>query len=725
MGAEEAMKPMTWEQYQASRANGWTDDDLKQQGYEIPSPPQASSPAPGQPPAQKAQAGYGRLAKLGSDMLSPSKWGEALVSAIGAMPAADETVGVLAGAQALGRGQNPIKEYDKVRSFMKDRFRKADAESGDLGAAARLGTMFLPAGAAGLGAEAIKVGTRAGPAMRAVQELGTGALTGAGYGAASGALNAEPGERLKAAGVGLGAGALLGTFLTGVPMAARGVRDYFGGNRAGTATRRVSEAANEVLKRQGVPEDRISGDLTNPAVAPNARAAANALYEQPGTFASGKRIMDTSPEMRELSKDAANASPAAERTMEQMARGRVRAQNPALAEDFAQGIGAAPNVNAERLRDLRAEQLTQTENTLYPQLFAAYPNPVKTPEAVGAWKMADDLLPKYTAAVQRNQALASQPMDEIVQMIGKTPTPTLEGMHRLKTQVGSALKALGSQEAAGNISDEGVALQRSLTIFQDRLRHALETAPNGAGQIYSGIQAMGATGRTTNDLIAAGLDLAGPKIAGYPAEQAMADATQRLPGSGPAALRAGAATRVSNTADALPFDSNTLLNQLGKEPATQQAVEALAKDPKAAAQFAKNMQDRLAMEETNAMQLGGATKQKEILKGARARGTALGYGEAGALGGVASGNPLSALRGAKLAGGALLAKALEGRRGLAVQDAGDELTQFLLRNPGERGVPLAFFDMLLANARLQQQRLTRAAQRGAVAGALGGSLTRR
>lgn len=658
----------------------------------------------------------------------PRRFGEAAMSAVGAIPGSDEALGALAGWQSLQRGQNPIEGYKTARKALNDRFKQADSASGSLGTAARVGTMFLPIGPAARGVKAaVNVGTRTGRVARAAQELGIAAGTGAAYGGAAGALNAEGTDRIKEGLKGGAFGGLFGTFLAGLPMVGRGLRDYVGGDIKGTKTRRVSEALNEVLERQGVPADKMRGDLTDiataPAKAPNAWKAATGLVEAPGSYASGKRVMDASPEMRELAKDAANASPQAERALGLLAQKRVRQQNPALAQDFAEGIGARPGVNAERARDAITEQTSQLENQLYPKLFQAHPDPVETEQAISTWKMADELLPKYANAVQRNQQLASQPMNEVVRVIEDQPVPTMEGLHRLKVLTGSALRALGKQESAGSLSDEGVALQRSLSLFQSRVRDALETAPGG--DIYAGIQAMGASRRAATDALDAGLEVAGPKMRGYTAKQALDQAQAALPQGGGAALRQGAATRVANDASAAKFDSNEILGQLAKEPATQEAVDALAADPKNAALFAKKMRDRIAMQETNAMQLGGATKQKEILRGARSRGTAAVLGEAGAVAGAVTGNPARVGQGAALAGGAMLSKLLDTFRGKALEGAGDELAYFLSRGSGNRQqIPLLYFDNLMANARLQQQRLQNAARRGVVAGGAAAAATR-
>lgn len=644
-----------------------------------------------------------------------------------AMGGVDELAGV---TNALFHPWRPIEAYKEGSTAVRGEDIKGQKEAGKFGSMAlrATGGAMVPAEAMGALAQArIPIARNAGKLRRGITELASGVIPAAAVGTVAGGLEAEPGKRASGAAVGGATGGILGALLTATPMAGRTLRDYFGLDRGGTVRRRASEAVNTIAERQGVADDVMTGDLTRPGVAPRAMATAQAQREQPGTYARGKRYMDRSPETQQLAAEVANASTGSERVMGRLATRREQAQNSHLARDVSDAIGAQPGVSAEVARDAANTQLQQFEDVFYPQLFEAFPDPVNTREAQEVFALGQAELPRYVDAIRRNQALRSEPLDELVGQIGQTVTPTLEGMHRLKTLVGSALRNMEASAAAGTLSDEANALRGSLTTYQQRLRDALHNAPaidpaSGmtAGDLYAMGQQRGAQTRAQVDAVESGLALAGDGMRGYTAARALQEAGGVA--GGPEALRQGVATGVRNASTAKDVNNPAFLRRIAQTQDTREAVNALAPTPGQATLFGKRMRDRVAMAETNKMQTGRQTGAKEILKGSRARGTALGLGEAGVIGSAAMGSPEGLAKGVRLAGGALAAKGLEGFRGQATSEAADQLRDLLTRGSGDAAIPMIYFDLLMANARLTQQRAIDAARRGAVAGTVGANL---
>jgi len=644
-----------------------------------------------------------------------------------AMGGVDELAGV---TNALFHPWKPIEAYKEGSAAVRGEDLKGQKEAGKFGSLAlrAAGGAMVPAGAMGELAQArVPIARNAGKLLRGLTELASGVVPAAAVGTVGGALEAEPGKRAVGGMIGGATGTALGALLTAAPMVGRSIRDYFGLDRGGTARRRVSESLNTIMERQGRPDDVMTGDLMDERNAPNALRYAREQREAPGTFARGKRLMDRSPETQQLAGEVANSSIPSERSLGRLAARREQAQNSHLARDLSDAVGAQPNVSAEVVRDTRNAGLQQFEDAFYPQLFETFPDPVNTPAAQEVFELGRAELPRYVDAIRRNQALRSEPLDELLGTIGNTATPTLEGMHRLKTQVGSALRNMDASAAAGNLSDEANALRGSLATYQDRLRDALQSAPmtdpgSGmtAGDLYALAQQRGAQTRGQVGALESGLDLAGDGMRGYTAGQALQEAAT-TPG-GEAALRQGVATGVRNASTAKNANNEGFLKRIAQTQDTREAVDALAPTRGQATLFGKRMRDRIAMAETNKLQTGAKTGAKEILKGSRARGTALGLGEAGVLGSAAMGNPSGAAKGIRLAGGALAAKGLEGFRGGATSEAADQLRDLLSRGSGDMNIPSIYFDLLMANARLQQQRAIDAARRGAVIGTASGTL---
>lgn len=624
-----------------------------------------------------------------ADVVAPSIGGSILQGITAAGTWADEAEGVARGTGRWLAG--------KVRGTGESwRDAVADEQARAEKANTQLPLLSLASGLVSGGAAGKEVAKRVLVNPRGAQLLkqaAVGAGAGAGAGVVAGSGAGSPGNRLESGLVGGGLGTLFGLFLSGaVAPGARQARRYFGGDTRTTADEKSAAALQEVLERQGVAN---SDDAT--------RAAASRLT-RPG--ASGRRVMDTSREMQELSVDAARASRRVEKRLEQLAESRIANQNTALADDFADAVGVRRGGDAPRIADSIREGIEKYEDQAYARLFAKHPGGIPDPEVGRAWQEVSTYLQSVPRGMEANQVLADRSLLDIMDAEG----PTLQGLHRLKTAIGDRAAKLNAKDVAQNLSDEEAGRLASYSAITDRLRSLIERAPGG--DEWAAIQREGAKARAKIDALGAGEDLMGPNLKGYTAEKALSDASGGAAGpKGQEMLRRGAASKVRDESRQATRGSDALLNRLTQQDATQDVVDAIAPDPQRAATFRRNMQDRARMAETDAAHVGVSTKQKEILKGARANSNALAFGESGVLGSPVTGTAPTGSIG--LAVGALGAKALQGRRGKATALAADDLAKLLVRGADDPAANLTFYDMAMALERLQRKRM--AAQAGASA----------
>jgi hypothetical protein len=196
---------ITPEQYRQSRANGWTDDDLRGMGYDIPS--------------------YG--IKVAADRTD-----QTIRNPNATNPVVDVGVGAVQGA-SLGIADN-------LSTRFRDRLARARANSGALTTAGEIAGGLIPgAGIAKAGAKSgsalVRAATGNITAQTAPRRIAQSAAAGAGYGGLYGATETEDGSRLLGAAKGAGLGALGGALFSSAlesPRAAsaasRKVREWMG-----------------------------------------------------------------------------------------------------------------------------------------------------------------------------------------------------------------------------------------------------------------------------------------------------------------------------------------------------------------------------------------------------------------------------------------------------------------------------------------------------------------
>lgn len=667
------MNPMTWEQYQASRANGWSDDDLKGQGYDIPSPPERQKPGlPGAAPvdATGPRAGGGGLKPVAD---AARLFGQGATLGWG-----DE-------ATAAVRSLSPNTTYKEAAADEQRKVGEARQKMGGLGTAIELAGGFA---APGLGTfkgvqAGAKVATRG--AQLGKQILG-GTLAGGASGAIAGAGNAVAGEKGDEALRGGRNGALLGLFLSSAAPAARQVARYVGARRAVTAEEKASDALQEMAKRQGYAP--TTGGVLKQA---------EDVMGSNSNAASGKRLMDTSREARELSVDVARANPAVEKELEALTGARAATQNKDLVGDAAEAMGLRGIVNAPERSGKIGEALKKFEDSAYGPLFAANPGEVKSRSARKAWDVVTSRLKPYAKELSAMQDIADEPLEDVLVNGG----PTLEGFHRLKSSIGGAVRGLQGKKAVGGLNPRETRQLRALTKFQGRLRDVIDATP--AGKDYAILQKIGSDFRKQQELLEAGGDLTKGAMLGSAAREGRKKASDMLGTTGERELRIGAASQLADEAAQTTRGGQGLLDRMAGQDATQEVIDALAADPKAAQTFASKMRDRVAMAETNKMQASKATGQRELLKGARARSTALAFGEAGGWGSFLTGNMPTGS--APLAMGALVAKALEGRRGKSTEDAAAALASLLKASPTDEKSRLLYQALASSLERMQRNRI--------------------
>jgi len=666
---------ITPEQYRQSRANGWTDDDLVQMGYELPSP----------------QRGLPSAAPV--DQTGPRAGGGGLqpVADIARMGAQGATYNWLDEGIAGIRALSPNVTYKEAAA---DEQRKVDEARSRMGGLATVAELAGGVAVPGIGVS--KLAAKVPVATRGAQlakQIGTAAASGAVGGAVGGAGNARAGEKVNAAKNNALLGALFGAGVATAGAAGRQAARYLGAKNAVGATEKTADALLESMERQGLPNG-TEDDVARYAIS------------LPRPSASGMRVMDVNGPMQELGVDAARSNKVIERQFDDIAAARKATQNTDIADDFADAMGTKRGVEAPRVSDAITKGIKQYEDQAYAQLFARNPNPVRTPAAQEVVEDIRTYLAQLPHAEEASRVLSGGNIDDILQ----GGDYTLEGLHRLKTAVGGRAAALNARKMEGQLTDEEQGRLIAYTGLSERLRNVIQKAPGGKD--WSKIQRAGERARRATDALSEGQDVMSGPLTGYKAEQALNEASSPLASGqafpkGAQRLREGAASRVRDEARQATQGSDAFINRFAEQDATQDAVNALAPAPDKAARFKQNMQDRRAMAETNRLQGSRSTQQKEILKGARARSTALALGEAGGLGSLLMGGGGDGLKGSlRLAAGAMAAKALEGGRRKATEKAASDLARLLQRNANDPAVTGMFYDMAMALQRLQRGRIS-------------------
>lgn len=667
------MNPMTWEQYQASRANGWSDDDLAQQGYEIPQAPERQKPGlPGAAPvdATGPRAGGGGLQPVAD---AARMFGQGATFGWG-----DE-------ATAAVRSLGPNTTYKQAASEEQGKVDAARRNLGGLATAAELaGSFAVP----GLGVEAAvtkgaKVATRG---AQLGKQIVAGTAAGGISGALSGAGQARTGEKVEGGVSGGKSGALLGLFLSSALPAARQIARYAGLRHGITTSEKVSDALQDANERQGY----------KPTLDDTRRQVVDVMQKNRDP-ASGKRLMDASREMQELSVDASRANKTVERDLEAFTKGRTKTQNNDLVGDAAEALGLPAVVNAGQRSDKIGATLKQFEDGAYGPLFAAHPGEITTPAARKAWNTTIDRLRPYAKELDAIQEIADEPLSDVL----VNGVPTLEGFHRLKSSIGGAVRGLEGKKAIGGLNPRETRQLRALSKFQGRLRDVIDGTP--AGQDYALIQKVGSDMRRQQELLSEGGDLTRGAMDKYTATKARSGAQQSLGSAGERELRIGATSQLADEAAQTTRGGQGFLDRMSDQQATEETIGALAPTKAHADKFLDRMSDRRAMAETNALQKSKATGQKEILKGARARSTALAFGEAGGWGSFLTGNMPKGS--GSLALGAMVAKAMEGRRAKSTEDAAAAIAKLLKGGPGDAKTMLPYEMLATYLERLQRSRI--------------------
>lgn len=624
--------PITADEYRALLAEGLSRDEINAEFVVAPTTTRAAAPAPRfDPDAMLA------------DLTKKTVAGARLATNSAAFNFGDRARAALRAMSPSTTYANALREEQGATAAARETLGPGGTLAAELG-----GSLVGPGVSAAKLAAKIPAATRGAQLLK---QIGTATASGAIAGGLSGAGASDAGDMMGGAKRGAATGALLGGAIGVVAPAGRAVGRYFGAKQETTAREKAAEALQNAAKLAGF--DDVESYL--------------AKRVRPG--ASGRRVIDFDREMQELGLDAARASHKAEKTLEEMAEGRKAVQNTAIAGDVRDALGAA-DLPAEKARQSTMALVKKREAPLYDLLFKRYPDPIQQGDMVAAWTDARAELPKYIRALRKNAKLSQQSLDELMQ----GEAPTLQGAHRLKSAMGRAVRVLEKKKASNTLGSDEAQELFALGNFQARLEQAIANAPGGAE--YGMIQDIGARGRAVRDAITKGEKALTEDP--FVVQQDLNKALGSI-GGDPAVrgYRQGAASAFTQRAKDATAGAKELLNDVTATPGVQERMRTLATVPAKADQFAAKMRDRALMAETDAQQIGRATAPREILPGARARSTALQFGESGGWGNLLAGQ--SPGPGFKLAAGATIAKLLQGRRGEATSRAADLLADLLQR----------------------------------------------
>lgn len=759
--------PLTRAQYQQMLDMGVSPDEMQTRAVIIPDTPTPAqgggrslpSMAPSDQTGISGAQDDPAREKLIPSLLNPKRWGQSAVAAADFVTggALDEAV-----AGVMGGGHN----RKKVREWLNAQ----DQQAGYLGGGAKAVSMLVPyngigsvINAAGRTVNAARggvAGARAlGPAGAAVEQaarllpawlqravVNTG--TGAAIGGTAGAFSAEPGDRMRGMKTGATVGGATGLAIGAASDIARGVQNYAGLRTKALGRERASEALNTQRGMVRDPRGAKYGDTPN-----EVDRYVSDVQAQASDAPSSYRLMDTSPEARELTRNTAILGTDAERNLERIARQRIAEEGRGVEQDVNQALGVhapLPHANQES-RQLEAIIRRENDAALNP-IWQQHPDPITDPPTLEAWRDIRTELAGIPNAIESRQVLSRRNNGPAIQhamdaspsgvldargnpiMLPAIPEmPNLKAVHEAKQALQTVISAIRETPNPTELQ----ALQ--LPAFQaakDRLAGMnLARVPGGAA--YQARMEEASKQWLMNDQLHAGQEI-GKKLGTMPHE----DVTDALRGvvntqihgqpidpttaqNALQATRHGVASQVRQeigaVQGAIPGEAGAVLDKMRTRNVRDNMVPLAGAIPGGTQQSATaavdRMQNRLSqrqeMRVTNRQQIGKETAQREILKGSRGKGTAAAFGEGATLGGLATASlPIQAM---KLTAGAKLARVLEGRRSLATDAAAEELHRLLAMDPRSPG----FLDAYRATANhlrdAQMQRMARQAGRAGAA----------
>ena len=686
------------------------------------------------PPVKKAKitpTDYARYRKMGyshdeitqeADVVAPDMAGSMLqgLPFIGTLT--DELEGLAGGTGAYIakklRGQ-PATWRNEVEN---DQLRAERANTQLPGVSLAAG-LAVPAGLSGAVDKTFKISRNAGPIARGAQAIARPALTGAVTGVTAGIGTGHGEDRLtNAFKYGVGGGAL-GTVMGAAPLLARYVAQFFGGDRANLASARASDAINRTVSRMGLPDDIMRSDeaqmALNRAPGPNApilnaERMANSVALTPREMtASGKRVMDMSRPMQELSKEVASISPNAESQLESIARSRIAQEPNAVVDDMADALQVPRTATSADRAEAMLRRKVSDDDQEFTRIFNQFGRPIAASHIPGsadiqqAW---NDLRPDFIGALEDEARALGVPMTRYeVQRGNGMMAPTLEGLHKAKQFLQDRVTSIASRKMPddGKLRVYEVAIDRlrGLGAGQQGQVPPLAQVPGGA-QYLDELQ-RSAQDRSVVDALNAGQEM---KLSEQSPEQVRAAMAEAMPFGGEdvttarrvmGGMRRGVVTNARTRAGG--DGRNGLLDQ-ALAPNTQGAMREMqplsSGTDERMRQFAAKMEDRATMRETDRLQSLQSAKD-QIIEGERPTGTALGMGQSRLLGEAAALDIKNLPGPLKLAAGALLSKFLQGQRTKATQLAADEIAQFLQLESTNPQVAQRLYDLMTNNMRRQ------------------------
>lgn len=678
-------------------------------------PPRAGAGLPSAAPVDQGrpQEGQGAVSlaqRIGRDLTTPKKWAQAALAGL-------DVAGMGLGDEVMSAFSTAPGTFEEKRQRARKYLNKANDESGWMGDMAQIGGAVLGPGATGA-AIAGRIPAKAVGSSLLRQLLG-GAVAGGAMGGVGGAASAEPGDRVRSGLVGMGTGATLGAAIPAIAAGGRAFARYTGSLKA-RPDELTSAALQKAVKQSGI---KTSGNTT--------------LTHDPDTFEwaarqsranvpDDMRVIDLSPETQTLGKDAARSSSVADKSLQDLAERRIAEQPGALEGDVNDALGLVRREHADEVSRKLMEKISADDEAALAPIWARHQAPIDDPAVLGAWQDIRSELGGIPASVESRQVLSRAPDGaHVTQATRNIPErPNLRAVHEAKVSLQKMISAIAeAPKNAQNVSSADALQLGALQAAKDRLA-GIDLSGVPGGPEYLAQMAKSARERLVNDQLSVGKklggalsktpwenvrnqtqDIADAAIGGQPV-----DATTQRRALG--ALRKGVASNIRDQARG--EGGGALLGKLETQNVQENLVplqagrNVNANDVRD--QFAQRMRDRRSMATTNMQQ--ARIQPQELLEGAKAKGTALGFQEAGGLTGR-----VGAI---KTAFGALGGKALSARRNTQLALSAEQISELLQRYANDASNPTELFERAMLGKMLQQARIR---EQGRAAGAVGGLLS--
>jgi len=419
-------KPLRPDQYQWAKDNGYSDDELRAQGYDPPADFSGVQAGSSTTAPLKPMPKTGKVAAAGRGLMESLLFGGSDEAAAALSFRRDEDAPLSELAKGSEPGGSTAQRYKQFKASREQA--QADQPGAYLGGelTGLAASMALPLGAA-----------KAAPTLvgRALRAGGTGL----GIGATSGALSADGGLAERAKGAALG-GAIGG----------------LGGAAASPIIEGVARAPAAVLAGVGAAGGALMGD--SPMDRLQKAAIGGALLGGPKTIAATARSI-VSPRF--------SAGDVLRTVM-----GKPPIKAPHFAEELAKATGIKPTNVPKELATMRVDQLAQSSPE-YQALWAQHQAPVDDPLLVDMIQQSPTLRDAKKRAINTMREF-KLPVSQIKSATGeRTVLPTPQMLHFMKMEVDKDIAQLVAGKVRPGQSTNIAAKTQTLNTFRDYIEQAV------------------------------------------------------------------------------------------------------------------------------------------------------------------------------------------------------------------------------------------------------------